>query len=181
MLACDLWNLLRYGWLLVLGFPGFAAAPVPPVPGHLAAFESFKALAGNWRGEGRLPETGEFRDAYRFEVAAGGRFVRADYRMEGLGGRQFWHDFGAYGLDPLTGEMFSSGYGSDGATASGKLQAHGEGRWVFIGRTDGSAVYARYRFTLQQLGDSRLLISTEVPDGDKWRMLYAAQYERQVP
>jgi len=170
---------MRHGVVLVLGFLGLGAAPAPPVPAHQSAFEAFKLLAGTWHGQGHTPEAGAFQDVYCFEIAAGGRFVRAEYRMEGGGGESLWHDFGAYGIDPLTGEMFSVGFGSDGATAGGRLQVYREGLWVFEGRTDGSTVFARYRFAVRRLDEDHLFVSVEVPGDTAWKMLYAARYTRE--
>jgi hypothetical protein len=156
-----------------------AAAPAQPRARDAEAFAAFRALAGVWRGEG-VSEGLPYRDFYRFEEAALGRYVRAEYAMQSVDGAQIWHDFGAYGIHPETGRFFTHGFGSDGATAESVLYSFEPGRWRFRGHTDGSAVFRNYRFALDLNPDETLTALTEIPERGAWRTLFQGTYRREA-
>lgn len=165
----------------ILGFglvvTASAAAAVSPRVGDAEAFAAFKTLTGVWRGGGET-EGGRYRDYYRFEEAALGRYLRAEYSMQSEDGSPLWHDFGAYGIHPNSGRFFTQGFGSDGATAESTLHSFEPGQWQFYGHTDGSTVFRDYRFMLRLAANGALTALTEIPERSGWRVLFKGVYTK---
>lgn len=173
----------RYGSGVLVGLGVLlltAAAPVPVQKVDGDAFEAFKQeLVGNWRGSGEF-NGHPYTDHIRFDVGALGKFVHSEYAVFARDGKQVWHDFGAFGIDPLTGRFFTRGFGSDGATADATLEQFTPGKWVFAGHTDGSPQFQNFRHTLEITARNRLQTVTETQEGDEFKMLFRGSYQKSV-
>jgi hypothetical protein len=156
--------------------PAHAPAASTSAPDAMAAFSFF---IGSWQPvlDSAAPPPSH-TEIYTFAPILDGAFLISQEIYRDSTGKIIYRDFGVYGIDPDTHQLFVHAYNSDGSIDRTRGIDSPPGQFVFLGTVYGSKRFRDYRYTMTKLNDDHMRILIELLKDGKFEKLSEKIYER---
>jgi len=156
--------------------PAHAPASPTSAPDAMAAFSFF---IGSWQPvlDSTAPPPNH-TEVYSFAPILDGTFLISQEIYRDPTGKITYRDFGVYGIDPDTHQLFVHAYNSDGSIDRTRGIDSPPGQFVFLGTVYGSKRFKDYRYTMAKLDDDHMRILIELLKDGKFEKLSEKLYER---
>jgi hypothetical protein len=153
-----------------------AAAGATSTPDAMASFSFF---IGSWQP---VPDPAapppNHTEIYTFAPILDGTFLISQEIYRDSTGKIIYRDFGVYGIDPDTHQLFVHAYNSDGSIDRTRGIDSPRGQFVFLGTVYGSKRFKDYRYTMTKLNEDHMRILIELLKDGKFDKLSEKIYER---
>lgn len=145
-------------------------------PDVMAAFRFF---IGTWQPvvDPTAPPP-KHSELYTFAPILDGTFLISQEIYRDPSGKIIYRDFGVYGVDPDTHQLFVHAYNSDGSIDRTRGIDSPPNTFVFLGTVYGSTRFRDYRYTMAKLDDNHMDILIELAKDGKFEKLSEKRYER---